>query len=112
MTKKNYLLLGLLVGIFLLALLSCSSSDDNSKPEEPEQKEEPRPDPAPYDVKVDGICYKLVNRAGIARITPGDVYYAGNVVIPDTIVYDGIVYRVEEMADYSFSGCKNPVVRI
>lgn len=48
MTKKNYLLLGLLVGIFLLALLSCSS-DDNSKPEEPEQKEEPRPDPAPYD---------------------------------------------------------------
>lgn len=55
MTKKNYLLLGLLVGIFLLALLSCSSIDDNSKPEEPEQKEESRPNPAPYDVKVDGI---------------------------------------------------------
>ena len=65
------------------------------------------PNPSPYDVKIDGICYKLVHKSGIARVVSGDVYYAGNVVIPQTIENEGIVYRVEEMADSAFCGCKN-----
>ena len=99
--------------IFLLVmglLTACSSDDDNKveeQPKEPEQQEELRPNPSPYDVKIDGICYKLVHKSGIARVVSGDVYYAGNVVIPQTIENEGKVYRVEEMADSAFCGCKN-----
>lgn len=83
--KNNYLLLGILVSLLVLAMTACSSDDDNNQSE----KVEPRPHPYPYDVKVGGICYTLVNKVGIAKVSPGDVYYAGNVIIPSTIEHDG-----------------------
>jgi hypothetical protein len=102
--KKTYLLLGILVSLILLAMTSCSSDDDNNQSED---KEELRAHPYPYDVKVGGICYTLVNKAGIAKVSPGDVYYAGNVVIPSTIEHEGTVYQVEEISDSAFCGCRN-----
>lgn len=103
--KKTYLLLGILVSLILLAMTACSSDDDDNN--QSEKKEEPRPHPYQYDVRAGGICYTLVNKAGIAKVSPGDVYYAGNVIIPSTIEHDGTVYQVVEISDSAFCGCRN-----
>ena len=83
---------------------ACSDGDENSPGE---KKEVPRPHPYQYDVRVGGICYTLVPKARVAKVSPGDVYYAGNIIIPSTIEHEGTVYQVEEISDSAFCGCRN-----
>ena len=60
-----------------------------------------------HDAEVDGIFYNLdiVNRTATVTFK-GDNYdsynneYSGDVVIPETVTYDGITYSVTSLGDY------------
>lgn len=63
-----------------------------------------------HDVEIDGIYYNLVAKAKIAEVTyKGTDYYnkdySGEVVIPETIVSDGITYNVTSIGDGAFYNC-------
>ena len=56
-----------------------------------------------YDVKVDGIYYNLAKK--FAFVTAGDVEYAGEIVIPESIVVNEETYTVKGIEVRAFSGC-------
>ena len=61
-----------------------------------------------YDAEVDGIYYNVVKKARIATVTfRDDSYnsYSGEVVIPETIVFEGVVCSVTSIGDYTFFKC-------
>ena len=61
-----------------------------------------------YDACIDGIYYNIVKKAKQATVTYGDNKngtYSGNVVIPETVVYDGVTCEVIGIGEYAFSGC-------
>ena len=65
-----------------------------------------------HDAKVDGIFYNLDADDKTATVTfkgdSPDSYdneYSGNVVIPETVTYDGITYSVTALGDKCFRGC-------
>ena len=65
-----------------------------------------------YDVKIDGIYYDCSHNAGIISVTYKDLYkgtpeYFGNIVIPETIIYEGKSHTVEYINDDTFAGCTN-----
>ena len=60
------------------------------------------------NAEIDGIHYFLQyeDGEGYASVTsPSDGYYAGNVVIPEKVSYNGIEYSVTSIYDYAFSSC-------
>ena len=61
---------------------------------------------AAYSFEVDGIYY---NKNGTnATVTFRDnTYnsYSGEVIIPDTVTYDGVAYPVTAIGDYAFQNC-------
>ena len=57
-----------------------------------------------YDAEVDGIYYNVVSNIRIAAVTSGDNPYTGEVVIPETFVYQGKTYTVMSVGDYAFNG--------
>ena len=56
-------------------------------------------------VEIDGIYYNLVTKANQAEVTSHPNRYTGNVVIPETVSYEGVEYRVTSIAPYAFSSC-------
>ena len=44
-----------------------------------------------YDAKIDGIYYDLVPKAKVAIVTEGDTKYEGDIIIPSTFEYEGVV---------------------
>jgi len=61
-----------------------------------------------YDACIDGIYYNIVKKAKQATVTYGDNKngtYSGDVVIPETVVYDGVSCDVVGFDEYAFSGC-------
>ena len=61
-----------------------------------------------YDVCINGIYYNIVKKAKQATVTYGDNKngtYSGDVVIPETVVYDGVTCDVIEIGEYAFAGC-------
>ena len=58
-----------------------------------------------YDVKVDGIFYNILKKAKYAEVTSGDYKYRGDVIIPETITVDNVVYNVTSIGDWAFSEC-------
>ena len=56
------------------------------------------------NVEVDGLCYRLVSE-GVAEVTAGSSRCTGDVEIPATFTYDGIVYQVEGIGNNAFNGC-------
>ena len=60
----------------------------------------------PYDAKIDGICYLLADETKTAVVTAGDMYYAGDVVIPAAVEYEGKSYRVTGIAEKAFASCE------
>lgn len=102
--KKKSIQVIWIITLCLCLMNACSDGDENSPGE---KKEVPRPHPYQYDVRVGGICYTLVPKARVAKVSPGDVYYAGNIIIPSTIEHEGTVYQVEEISDSAFCGCRN-----
>ena len=67
-----------------------------------------------HDAEVDGIFYNLNNANKTATVTfRGDSYYAyedeyaGDVVIPKAVTYNGITYSVTSLGVECFWGCSN-----
>ncbi|MBQ0008340.1 MAG: leucine-rich repeat domain-containing protein [bacterium] len=60
-----------------------------------------------YDFKVGGIRYNIIGD-GIVEVTSGESSsssgspYSGSVVIPSSVFYNGITYRVISIGDYAF----------
>lgn len=62
-----------------------------------------------YDACIDGIYYNIVKKAKQATVTYGDNKngtYSGDVVIPETVVYDGVTCDVVGIDEYAFSNIK------
>ena len=54
-----------------------------------------------YDFKVDKICYDTLGTN--ATVTEGA--YSGKVIIPETVVYNGVTYDVTSIGYYAFGDC-------
>ena len=54
-------------------------------------------------VLIDNICYSLDSATCTATVFPKK--YAGDIVIPATVAYDAISYRVTNIGAHAFLGC-------
>lgn len=59
---------------------------------------------AAYDFMVDSIYYQI-NGTNVSVTSNGDNSYHGDLVIPSTVTYDGVVYTVTKIADWTFNRC-------
>ena len=55
-------------------------------------------------VEVDGIYYDISETT--ATITYGDNEYSGDIVIPESITYNGSKYSVTSIGEMAFDGCR------
>ena len=55
------------------------------------------------DVQIDGIYYSINDATKTASVTRGN--YSGNIVIPETIDYDGIHYMITTICEKAFYYC-------
>ena len=53
-----------------------------------------------YDVEVDGIYYDISETT--ATVTYGDNEYSGDIVIPESITYNGSKYSVTSIGELAF----------
>ena len=63
-----------------------------------------------YDAKISGIYYNLYEIHKTAEVTyhSSDYNsYSGDIVIPNTISYDGIAYSVTSIGEHAFSDCSS-----
>jgi hypothetical protein len=59
-----------------------------------------------YDFEVDGIFYhKYGNNVTVTYKTLGQGDYSGDLVIPETVTYDGVTYTVTTISYRAFDGC-------
>ena len=58
-----------------------------------------------YDVKVDGIYYKLIKETKTAEVTNGDVLYSGEIIIPESITFKDTEFSVSGIGNSAFSRC-------
>ena len=61
-----------------------------------------------YDACIDGIYYNIVKKAKQATVTYGNSEsgtYSGKVVIPEKIIYDGIICDVVGIGTRAFENC-------
>ena len=59
-----------------------------------------------YDLEVDGIYYNLVIGDEITlEVTSGDEKYSGDIVIPETVTYNGRTCKVTSIEDEAFYDC-------
>ena len=54
-------------------------------------------------VVVDGITYNLITKGKIAEVASGS--YSGDIVIPETVDYEDISYKVTTIKEKAFAGC-------
>lgn len=57
-------------------------------------------------VEIDGICYNLINKGKVAEVlkkTSGKYY--GDIIIPNTIIYQGDEYHVTSIREQVFKNC-------
>ena len=62
-----------------------------------------------YTFEVDGICYRLTSRSmqtvSVTYRADTCEKYAGDIVIPTIITYNGSEYKVSGITEGAFSGC-------
>ena len=59
-------------------------------------------------VEVNGLYYELINKTLTAEVVKSDGdSYSGNIVIPESIEYEGSAYTVTSIGSNSFGFCKN-----
>ena len=65
-------------------------------------------------VEIDGIYYNVITKAKTAEVTSpynnfygGTGYYTGDIVIPETIEYEGVICNVTSIQRETFYKCKN-----
>ncbi|MBR4405135.1 MAG: leucine-rich repeat domain-containing protein [Bacteroidaceae bacterium] len=54
-------------------------------------------------VEIDGINYYILTKAAYAEVVSKDSGYEGDVVIPETVEYDGVVCTVKKIDNFAFS---------
>lgn len=54
-------------------------------------------------VKINGIYYNLIPKAKVAEVTTNPSYYSGDIIIPDEVEYEGVIYNVETITDIAFA---------
>ena len=58
------------------------------------------------DFMVDGICYNILSEDDrTVEVTESPYGYAGDVVIPAEVTYDGRTYQVTTIGDWAFNAC-------
>lgn len=65
---------------------------------------------APYvpDFMVDGIKYSVVGKGKVAVVVINETTkYEGDLVLPETVVYEGVTYTLTTIGNGAFSGCNN-----
>lgn len=63
-----------------------------------------------YGIKIDGIYYNLLSKNQGAEVVAGQsgsgrTDYTGDIVIPETIKYEGVTYKVTSIGDNAFALC-------
>ena len=58
-----------------------------------------------YDVEIGGIYYDVVSKAKVAEVTFGEKKYSGDIVIPSTIEYEGVLCDVKFIGGGAFTDC-------
>ncbi len=61
---------------------------------------------AAADFMVDSICYNIIGDNEV-EVTSRSEKYSGEVIIPSSVVNDGITYQVTRIGENAFSGCKD-----
>ena len=56
-------------------------------------------------VEIDGIYYNLVTNGKIAEVTSRPNGYSGEVIIPDSVEYEGVGHKVTSIGEKAFYGC-------
>ena len=59
----------------------------------------------PYTFQVDGVSYRASTMNAAKVIAKEEDYYAGNVLIPDTVTFGGQTFAVTEIEGNAFDGC-------
>ena len=54
---------------------------------------------------IDGITYELITKGKQAKVVAGDTKYRGDIVIPESVEYNGATYSVTSISSGAFSGC-------
>lgn len=58
-------------------------------------------------VQIDGIWYNITTKAQTAAVSPSeDRSYSGDITIPSTVEYEGVVCNVTAIANYAFAYCQ------
>ena len=58
-----------------------------------------------YDFEADGICYNITGDNTVEVTSNSNGEYAGDIVIPNTVIYDSKEYGVTSIGDAAFYGC-------
>ena len=60
-------------------------------------------------VEIDGIWYEVVAKGKVAKVIKNrnNVDYKGDIVIPETVVYEGVTCSVTSIGDYAFQYCSS-----
>ena len=59
------------------------------------------------EVEIDGLWYEVGSKTKEAKViqNKNNTKYSGNIIIPETVVYEGATYCVTNIGDYAFDGC-------
>ena len=56
-------------------------------------------------VEIDGIYYNLTTGSKVAEVTSNPNGYSGNVVIPESVIYNDVTYSVTSISGVAFGSC-------
>ena len=59
------------------------------------------------EVTINGIKYDVIKKGKTAKVLSNSPKYSGNIVIPETVEYEGVECNVTAVADYAFASCYN-----
>ena len=60
------------------------------------------------EVEIDGINYELVAKIKEASvIAKSSDLYSGDIIVPESVEYEGVTYSVTSIGDYAFYDCRN-----
>ena len=56
-------------------------------------------------VEINGIYYNLINKGKVAEVTSNPEKYSGAIIIPSTLIFNGVVYDVASIGENAFYDC-------
>ena len=59
-------------------------------------------------VEINGINYELIDKIKVASvIAKSSDLYSGDIIVPESVEYEGVTYSVTSIGDYAFYDCRN-----